>query len=279
MLVSICIPAYEYPELLKTCLLSIVNQTYQNFEVIITDDSSHDELAKIVKDINDDRIHYYKNPLALGSPANWNKCISVATGDLIKILHHDDRFYNDYSLAEFVQPFIINPDLKFAFSQCVNIYPDKEVPYKISEHVIKKIIEHPTLLLLFNGIGAPSTTIFKKQVYNEFKFDEKSKWFVDVVFYINVLNKFNYVHTIKKALIKVTAQSNTQVTNNTSGLVKVEEAIYAFDKFGILKKEKLSSLEFLYFTELFKRYHIKSNFFLEHLNYPLRKFTEARLSI
>lgn len=269
MLVSICIPAYEYPHLLKRCLLSIISQTYKNFEVIITDDSSHDELVNIVNEIADPRIHYHKNSNALGSPANWNKCISLAKGDLIKILHHDDWFNSTDSLAEFVQPFILNQNLKFAFSECINVFPNKEVYFRVGNSVIKKLKKNPLILLVFNLIGAPSTTIYTKDIISEIKFNESSKWYVDIFFYIDVLIKHQEIHYIKKPLIKITAHSITQVTNNTTGLIKVNEVICAYNKFEVFNKEKISSLELFNLVELFKRYGIKSEKDFEKMQYPL----------
>src|SRR3954452_21932607 len=112
--VSICIPAYDQPKLLERCLQSVIEQTYVDYEVIITDDSSHNRLQEIVRKLNDKRISYYRNPSALGSPANWNEAITYAKGKYIKILHHDDWFASNTALAKFVKAFDDNPDLDFA---------------------------------------------------------------------------------------------------------------------------------------------------------------------
>ena len=96
--VSICIPAYEQPYNLDKCLKSILKQTFKDYEVIITDDSKESNLFDIVeKYIEDMDIKYIKNTLSKGSPENWNKAISLATGKYIKILHHDDSFKNNNS--------------------------------------------------------------------------------------------------------------------------------------------------------------------------------------
>ena len=87
IIVSICIPAYKRADFLERCLDSILQQSFQQYEIVITDDSPTDELKSLSG--KDERIVYVKNEQPLGSPANWNKAISLARGKYIKIMHHD----------------------------------------------------------------------------------------------------------------------------------------------------------------------------------------------
>jgi glycosyltransferase involved in cell wall biosynthesis len=71
--VSVCIPAYKQKELLARCLDSLLLQGFKDFEVIITDDTPDDSIADFVKGFKSDfPLHYYRNVIPLGSPANWN---------------------------------------------------------------------------------------------------------------------------------------------------------------------------------------------------------------
>lgn len=278
-LVSICIPAYEYPKLLDRCLDSILEQTYQNFEIIVTDDSSHDKLFQIAASKNDNRIKYFKNSIPLGSPANWNFCIEKSIGKLIKILHHDDWFSQQNALHEFVKPFVKNENLKFAFSQCTNVSDNKSCDIKIREKVINKVKNKPSLLLLYNAVGAPSTTIFLREVFDEIKFDINSKWYVDVLFYAQIFKKYKSIEYIKNTLINVTAQSTTQVTNNIPNLLKLKEAIYAFEINDIFKKKKLDFVEFISLVELIKRYKVKSLNELESFDIEIQRKIDLPIKI
>lgn len=56
MKVSICIPAYKQPEFLKRCLDSVFEQSYTDYEVIITDDSPDNEIEKLVNTYSDNQI-------------------------------------------------------------------------------------------------------------------------------------------------------------------------------------------------------------------------------
>lgn len=91
-LVSIAIPAYK-AEFLKEAIGSVLNQTYSNFELIIVNDKSPEDIDSIVHSFNDSRIRYYKNEKNLGKESivlNWNKCLSYAKGEFFVLLCDDD---------------------------------------------------------------------------------------------------------------------------------------------------------------------------------------------
>ena len=62
---SVTIPAYK-ARFLKECIESILAQTYKDFELIIVNDASPEDLTSIVKSFNDPRIRYYINELWCG---------------------------------------------------------------------------------------------------------------------------------------------------------------------------------------------------------------------
>lgn len=66
-IVSILVPTYNRPNLLKVCLKSIIDQTYKNLEVIVIDDASDEPVNKIINDFNDPRIRLITNTINVGS--------------------------------------------------------------------------------------------------------------------------------------------------------------------------------------------------------------------
>lgn len=60
ILFSIVIPTYNRANLIKRCIESVINQTYQNWEAIIVDNYSEDNTEEIVSSFNDERIRFYK---------------------------------------------------------------------------------------------------------------------------------------------------------------------------------------------------------------------------
>ena len=89
---SIGIPAYK-AKYLKECIDSVLSQTYRNFELIIVNDCSPENLDDIVGFYNDRRIQYYRNEINFGAEHvvdNWNKCLSYAKGDYFVLMGDDD---------------------------------------------------------------------------------------------------------------------------------------------------------------------------------------------
>lgn len=91
-LVSIIMPLYNSEEFISETINSVLNQTYNNWELIIIDDCSIDSSAKIIKDFikNDSRIKYLKNEKNSGPAFSRNKGIDIAKGKYISFLDSDD---------------------------------------------------------------------------------------------------------------------------------------------------------------------------------------------
>lgn len=90
---SVMIPAYKRTYL-KECIDSILTQTYTDFELIIVNDASPEDLDSIVNSYSDSRIHYYKNEENCGAinvVDNWNICLSYAKGDYVICMGDDDK--------------------------------------------------------------------------------------------------------------------------------------------------------------------------------------------
>lgn len=89
-LVSIILPVYNAQKTIKEALLSIVNQTYRNIEIIIINDGSYDNSKSIIKSINDERICYYDNDGNKGIIYSLNRAINIAKGEYIARMDADD---------------------------------------------------------------------------------------------------------------------------------------------------------------------------------------------
>lgn len=96
--VSIAIPAYK-KQYLKDAIDSVLAQSHSNFELIIVNDRSPENLDEIVNQYNDTRIRYYKNAINLGKKSivhNWNKCLSYAKGEYFVLLCDDDIMHPQF---------------------------------------------------------------------------------------------------------------------------------------------------------------------------------------
>ena len=89
-LVSICIPTYNGDRFISETIESILNQTFSDFELLVSDHSSSDQTVEILRTFADPRIKVFN--LARDEPAsmNWNACTAQASGRYIKIVCQDD---------------------------------------------------------------------------------------------------------------------------------------------------------------------------------------------
>jgi glycosyltransferase involved in cell wall biosynthesis len=93
-LVSVVIPTYNRPHLIGRAVQSVLNQTYQNFEIVVIDDSPNDETEQIIKSFNDQRIKYIKNKERKGPSAARNQGIKASDpqSKYIAFLDDDDEY-------------------------------------------------------------------------------------------------------------------------------------------------------------------------------------------
>ena len=96
-LVSILIPAYNQPKFFQEALESAINQTYQNIEILIGDDSTNDEVKEVAAPYLEkySNIKYYQNDGSRprGGKHNMHFLLNICNGDYIAYLLHDDLFY------------------------------------------------------------------------------------------------------------------------------------------------------------------------------------------
>jgi len=96
-LVSIYMPTHNRGGLITRAIDSVLNQTYQNIELIICSDGSTDETVEILKEYSnkDLRVRYVINDIPRGACFSRNRCIELAKGEFITGLDDDDEFTKD----------------------------------------------------------------------------------------------------------------------------------------------------------------------------------------
>jgi glycosyltransferase involved in cell wall biosynthesis len=233
-LISICIPAYKNEVYLKRLLESILIQTFQDFEVIVSDDSPDTLLADIISLYNNYfKIHYVRNERPLGSPANWNHAIRLAKGKWIKIMHDDDWFTDESSLEQYAT-IALHTKADFIFSGFyeVELNSGKKKSSVISIHHLHNLRKNPLYLFRTNYIGHPSTTLIRNIDHDWF--DEQIKWVVDFEFYIRFLRSGIAPEVIRKPLVCI-GVGEEQITKAVFRNPKVEipENIYLLNKLGV----------------------------------------------
>lgn len=114
-LVSIIMPSWNTSRWIGESIKSVLNQTYQKWELIIVDDCSTDNTDKVVKSFTDPRIRYLKNDKNSGAALTRNKAIREARGEWIAFLDSDDLW--DSTKLEKMIGFMTANNYSFAYHE------------------------------------------------------------------------------------------------------------------------------------------------------------------
>jgi hypothetical protein len=128
MRVSVVVPAYNHRRFLKRRIQSILEQTFQDFELLLLDDASTDGSQTIIESYRSDpRVSIHLNSANSGSPfVQWNKGIQLARGELVWIAESDDDA-GPRLLEDLINAFDYTPGLVLAYCQSEVIDSDDAV--------------------------------------------------------------------------------------------------------------------------------------------------------
>lgn len=100
-LVSVIVLTYNHERFIKSCLEGIVNQDYENFELVVCDDFSEDKTWKIIESVEDEkgRIKSFRNSENIGPSKNFVFALNQCKGDFIALCEGDDLWTNLSKLA------------------------------------------------------------------------------------------------------------------------------------------------------------------------------------
>jgi hypothetical protein len=153
--------------MVEKAIESALNQTYTNIEVLVVDNHSTDNTDKVVASFQDQRLRYVKNSRNLGLFGNFNRCIELARGEFIHILHSDDTITHDFT-ETCIRFFIQHPDVALTFTSLTIITTKEKRSVSFSDKDI--IIHNPEgfqrLLQERSFIPCPSVMV-RKEVYSE----------------------------------------------------------------------------------------------------------------
>ncbi len=246
--VSICIPAYENAEGIQKLLRSIEEQTYTDFEVIVSDDSRTRAVEQTVRaEASRLAVRYFRHDTPHGAAANWNACLDAAQGDYVKIMHHDDRFTFPDSLGSFVRLMDDHPEADLAFSgsrqevwgrrsgerSCAGrrgngAESGTEEPLRVYDRAaggtyVRDLRQDWRLPYAVNQIGAPSAVIVRRSAV---RFDEQLTWIVDAEYYLHLLSVNPHFAATERPLVTI-AEHEGQLTSKVSGDAQINCREYA----------------------------------------------------
>lgn len=263
-LVSVIIPVYNTEKYVDVAVRSIMNQTYKNLEIIITDDCSTDRSFEILEKLaeEDSRIKLFKNETNLKIVKTLNKMIQQATGKYIARMDADD-----ISLPERIEKQVYflekNPDYALCGTNAVFI---NEQSKKTGKTALPVSYEENRFFLQFYSTFFHPAVMLRSEVYKQNLYDEKFLYSEDYELWIRLFFSKN----IKGVNLKENLFAYRLFESQTSSVHREEQNLHSaqiFDKYRIVadenidvhknlfflrSKEKKSENELVYAKKLFK---------------------------
>jgi len=231
-LVSIVIPAYNAEPFIKDTIKSVLNQTYDNWELIVVNDGSIDKTLEIIKSFNDIRIKII-NQTNSGVSVARNNGMNISMGDFIVFLDADDIFSENFIEKRLIC-LLSNQNIGFC---CSEVFHFKN---NVNEIIEKKIgtfenIEENILLYNKGFDSVPSNYMFRKSVLkqNNICFDKRLSSTADRLFLLE-LNKFTIGKFVENAPLYYRISENSMSNKFNKKLVD-DNILYL----RILKEKKL----------------------------------------
>lgn len=127
-LVSIAIPSYNCGKFIKFTIDSLLNQTYPNIEIVVSDNCSTDNTSNILSEFcrKDSRVKFFRNDKNVGYTKNISNAIEKTNGKYIAIYHADD-IYSDKIIEKQYNVLINNPDINNVFTQLNFLNSEKNI--------------------------------------------------------------------------------------------------------------------------------------------------------
>ncbi|QTD37577.1 glycosyltransferase family 2 protein [Polaribacter batillariae] len=244
-LVSIITPSYNSEKFIAQTIESVLNQSYNNWELLITDDGSSDNSLKIIEKftLSDSRIKVFKIPNS--GPANArNNSIKNASGQFLAFLDSDDLWFKDFLKISIKEVKKTEGFVFSSYKRCNEItleeeYPDFIVPSRVTY----------TDILKTNSISCLTAFIDTKKIGKEYM--PNVMYRQDMGLWLTYLKKIKYAYGIKKTLAIYRIRANSH-SRNKKKLIKHQWYFYR-------KVEKLSFFKTIYIMLLwsyngFKKY-------------------------
>ena len=233
--VSVIIPTHNRPEFLRLAIISVLNQTFQDFEILVVDDASTDDTHSVVASFTDRRLKYICQEVNKGPAASRNTGLNFSTSDYIAFLDDDDEWLPD-KLCKQINLLENSP------SKVGGVYTGYTVIDRNSGKILAREIRTKTgnifdELIIGNVIGATSSLLLRKECFDRVGlFDENMLFSEDWDMWIRISKVFHF-ECIKELLVKWYVHDKDKLTLNLEALANgIEIMVTKYGKSPEVKK-------------------------------------------
>ncbi|WP_313386178.1 glycosyltransferase family 2 protein [Chishuiella sp.] len=234
--ISVIIPNYNHAPYLRQRIDSVINQTYQDFEIIILDDLSPDNSKEIIEQYRDNSkiSHIIYNDVNSGSTfKQWNKGIDLAKGEWVWIAESDDFCENIFleTLVSLIETYK-TAGLIYCQSVFYNELENDLSPYRSTNNIIEFIKKENFVekkLVPFTTLINASMAIFKRDLYKQIPEDYTNYRLAgDWIFWAEIGSLADVV--ISGKFLNYFRQHSIKVSNNTK-----KNGFNYFEEINVLK--------------------------------------------
>lgn len=265
-LISIIVPVYNVEKFLDKCVNSLLNQSYQNLEIILVNDGSNDNSGNICNNYRD----IYKNIKVIhhehssGSAGfSRNSGLKIALGDYISFIDSDDWIHHDMLKSLLMASQKYNTEI----AECDLVRTDQYFINELNSNYIYKIIleERSVALkrILITKRFSVCVRLYKSSLIKEMRFPE-NVIAEDVYFSINVLNKISCLVRIEAPFYyyHLTPESITRKKYTLKFLDSLNSSLYVQQYFDNNKYEEelLTAVQHFILKELYFHYKMLNYF-------------------
>ncbi|MEL6460301.1 MAG: glycosyltransferase [Cyanobacteria bacterium J06621_15] len=245
MTISVIVPVFNAKKTIKETIYSILNQTFKDIEVIVSDDCSTDSTLEIVKSISDSRIKVISNPTNTGVSETRNRGIAQAQGEYISFIDADDLWTPDKLESQW-QVLQNNPQAAVAYSW--TDYINAEGKFIKSGRRVIANGDIFTKLLQINFLENGSNPLIRHKALAEIGgFDKSLVAAEDKDMWLRLAANYEFVCVEKPQILyrqsKNSLSTNLKTMEDTS--LKVIERAFKYakaEKFQHLKRQTISQM-------------------------------------
>lgn len=256
--VSVIIPTHNRSNLLIEAIKSVINQSYQDYEILVIDDASTDDTEEVIKSINNEKIIYIKNESSMGGSQTRNIGIKRSSGEYIAFLDDDDIWLEN-KLEKQIK--IIKENEDVGIVSCSNIEIDNN--YNIVGEKLRnsfKLMKNKEAfhkMLVENFIGGASNVLIRKKCLEEVNgFTPCLKSAQETNLYIKILSKGWDLFVCPEILVLYRIHSLYRISDNVEAKKEGLEQLFKFSKkfFNIIPEETKNQIVMTHFVKLYSLY-------------------------
>lgn len=244
-LVSVIIPTKDRPEMLELAIQSVLNQSYQNLEIIVVNDGGVDVQTKLDKLNTRGNINYLKHPYNQERSAARNTGISATKGKYIAFLDDDDTYYPDHiqTLVEVLE----NSDYKIAYTDAVMAQQaNQDGRYVTVNSTVTHSIDFDYDQILVSNFIPNLCLMYDKSCFDAVGlFDTSLGTHEDWDLIIKLSRQYQFAHITKTTCEFTRREDGTTTTSRRRGdFTRTRQIIYdrykkyAQDKLGIIESQQ-----------------------------------------